>query len=419
MKILFMSSSFKGGGITSFGHEVANAYSKDNDFSIIIGSDVKVPIQNEKVKKYYYNCSDLSVNNLKTIIELINNTIQPDVIIGSNARVLPVIAQFLKDDIKIITVSHSLKYIESDVAAVAHRYVDHIVAGSKYNGQHMAKKFSVKDKGKIKVIYNFVEDHPRYAEILEGKKQAQEISIVFPGACSSSKSPEIVLQIARKLVKTDANFKLYWMGRTMIHMSRHFPFLHISDIRDLAPKDPRVVFPGRLPTRQEAENLISLANILLSPSRREGCPMSFLEAMRTGTIAIVADFGNFNREIVEKGSFGYVIHHNDINGFADRIVDICKNPQNYKDLYDNAYKTYTSEINFETWKSRMDNLIYKEGCNHIRRSSKLSTLKLRWNVTRIKMLLMETNFKRVVFEDMKVLFRMWKLKRKEFIQNNN
>ncbi len=418
MNILFMSSSFNGGGITSFGHEVANAYSKDNDFSIIIGSDAKVPIQNEKVKKYYYDCSDLNISNLKTIVELINNTIQPDVIIGSNARILPVIAQFLNDDIKIITVSHSLKYIESDVAAVAHPYVDHIIAGSKYNEQHMARKFGVKDKGKIKVIYNFVEDHPQYAKILESKKEAQEISIVFPGACSSSKSPEIVLQIVRKLVKTDANFKFYWMGRTMIHLSRYFPFLHVSDIKDLAPNDPRVVFPGRLSTRQEAENLISSANILLSPSRREGCPMSFLEAVRTGAIAIVADFGNFNREIVEKGHFGYVLHYNDIDGFTDRITDICKNPHNYIELYDNAYNTYLNELNFNTWKRQMDNLIYTEGCNHVQRNDKVPMIKICMNIIRLKLLIIESNIERTIFEDLKVLFRMGKLKKKAFIHDN-
>jgi len=419
MKILFMSSSFQGGGITSFGHEVANAYSKDNEFSIILGSDKSVPIINNQVKKYYYNCSDTGISNAKIIINLINNTIQPDVIIGSCALILPVIARFLNDNIKIITVSHSLKYVESDVAAVAHRFVDHIIAGSIYNRQHMMQKFRIRDQKKVKVIYNFVKDHPHCLEIMESKKHAKEISIVFPGACSSSKSPEIVLQIIRKLVNTDANFKFYWMGRTMVHMSRHFPFLHVSDVKALAPKDSRIVFPGRFPTRQEAEDLIASGNIQLSPSRREGCPMSFLEAIRVGTIAIVADFGNFNREIVEKGNFGYVIHHNDIDGFANRIVDICKNPQSYSELYNNAYNTFLSELNFETWKARMDNLIYTEGCNHSPRSKKVSTLKLQMNITKIKMLNMESNFQRVLFEDIKVLLRMWKLKRRLFIRNNN
>jgi glycosyltransferase involved in cell wall biosynthesis len=69
--------------------------------------------------------------------------------------------------------------------------------------------------------------------------------------------------------------------------------------------------------------------------------------VRVGTIAIVADFGNFNWEIVEKGKFDYVFHYNDIDSFANRIVDICKNQQNYSELYDNSYNTFLNELNFE------------------------------------------------------------------------
>lgn len=418
MKILFLSSSFSGGGISSFAHEVANAYAKENVFSIILGNDSKVPLTIQGVNKYYINCDDLSVKNATRLIELINSNICPDVIIGSNAKILPIIAQFLNDSIKIITVSHSLKYIESDVAAMAHRYVDYIIAGSEYNGQNMARRFGVKDKSKIKVIYNFVKDHPDYLKIIEQKKQAGEISIVFPGACAPSKSPDIVLQILRKIVETDANFKFYWMGRTTIHLSRHFPFLHVRNVKDLVPNDSRIVFPGRLPTREEAETLIASGNIQLSPSRREGCPMSFLEAMRVGSMAIVADFGNFNREIVEKGSCGFVFHYNDIDGFANQIVDICKNPQDFVQFYDNAYNTFLKELSYTVWKKRMDNLIYVEGYNHVKRSEKLSLLKLRINIAKLKWMKFESDINRTLFEDIKVLLRMWRLKKIDYLRNN-
>ena len=312
-----------------------------------------------------------------------------------------------------------MKYIESDVAVVAHHYVDYIISGSEYNSQYMARKFHVKDKTKIRVLYNFVKEHPLHVEILENKKHSKEISIVFPGACAPAKSPEIVLQVVRKLAKTDANFKFYWMGRTIIHMSRHFPFLHVRDVRDLVPKDPRIIFPGRLPTREEAENLIASSNIQICPSRREGCPMSFLEAIRVGTIAIVADFGNFNREIVEKGNFGYVIHYNDIDTFAEKIIDICRNPKSYTDFYDNARHIFEKELCYEVWKSRMDNLIYDSDLNHKRRRTKVSYFRLSINILKMKFLIFQSFFNRTFFECYKLIFRMWKLKRKQTISNNN
>lgn len=415
MKILFMSSSFNGGGITSFGHEVANAYSKDNEFCIIIGNDKKVPINNERVKKYYYDCTSFSVKNAKQIINLINNEIQPDVIIGSNAKVLPVIAQFLNDDISIITVSHSLKYTEADVAAMAHRYCDHIIAGSEYNLVYMAKKFGIKNRNKIKVVYNFVKDYTNRGEALKGKIENEIPSIVFVGGCAPSKTPELVVQVIRKLVKTDIRFKFTWVGYTNIHLSRHFPFLHIRDVKQLMPNDSRVTFAGRLPTREDAENVLASANILLAPSRREGCPMSFLEAIRVGVIAVVADYPNFNREIVEKGGFGYVCPHNNVDAFVERITEICKNPTTHSYMYDNAYNTFKSELNFDTWKSRMDKLIYSSNRSHVKRSSKVSSSKLCINIIRLKLLSIESKVKLTLFEDLKVLFRMWRLKKREFL----
>lgn len=415
MKILFMSSSFNGGGITSFGHEVANAYSKDNEFSIIIGSDKKVPINNERVKKYYYDCTNFSVKTAKQIINLINNEIQPDVIIGSNAKVLPVIAQFLNDNISIITVSHSLKYTEADVAAMSHHYCDHIIAGSEYNLKYMAKKFGIKNRNKIKVVYNFVKDYPNREEALKGKKENEIPSIVFVGGCAPSKTPELVVQVIRKLVKTDTKFQFTWVGRTNIHLSRHFPFLHIRDVKQLMPNDPRVAFAGRLPTREDAENVLASANILLTPSRREGCPMSFLEAIRVGVIAVVADYPNFNREIVEKGGFGYVCPHKNVDAFVERITEICKNLNAFSYMYDNAYNIFKSELDFDTWKARMDELIYSSTKNHFTRSSKVSSLRLYINTIRLKLLSVESKVKLTLFEDMKVLFRMWRLKNKEFL----
>ena len=117
MKILLASSSFAGGGITSYAHELINCYSEGNDFSVIIGNDEQCPIIKTGVKVYKYNCSDISFSNIRSIIKLINEEICPDILISSCAKVIALALPYLNDSIKIITVSHSLKYIEADIAA--------------------------------------------------------------------------------------------------------------------------------------------------------------------------------------------------------------------------------------------------------------------------------------------------------------
>ena len=72
MKILLCSSSFGGGGITSYAHELIENYSAGNEFYVMLGSDKKSPIKNNKVKVLYYDMSDISIQNLKKAIKIIN-----------------------------------------------------------------------------------------------------------------------------------------------------------------------------------------------------------------------------------------------------------------------------------------------------------------------------------------------------------
>lgn len=48
MKILLVTSSFRGGGITSYAHEVVNCFSKGNDMSVIIGDDTQLPLTDQR-----------------------------------------------------------------------------------------------------------------------------------------------------------------------------------------------------------------------------------------------------------------------------------------------------------------------------------------------------------------------------------
>ena len=110
MKVVLATSSFKGGGITSYAHELINCYSKGNSFSVIIGDDSQNPINRDGVAIYKYDCSDLSFANICNIIKLINEEIKPDILIASCAKAISLALPYLNNNIKVIAVSHSLKY---------------------------------------------------------------------------------------------------------------------------------------------------------------------------------------------------------------------------------------------------------------------------------------------------------------------
>lgn len=410
MKILFATSSFKGGGITSYGKEVIENYSKDNDLSVLIGNDKASPITTQGVKVYYNDCMDLSVKNAVRTIDLINNTIKPEVILSSNAQIIPLIAPYLNDDIKIITVSHSLKYEAADMASVAHKHIDKIIAASSsYNKQYMIHRFGIKDSSKIDIILNFVSEKEDAEEFIKEKKERDEIRLVFAGANSSSKSPDVVIKVVISLIKTGLPFKFYWMGYTDIPLRQYFSFLKVNDIRDFV-SDQRIIFPGRLPTREDAVNLISSANVFIAPSRREGCPMALLEAMRCGAIPIVADYGNANREIVRDGENGFMISHKDINAWVQRIEDIIKNHQRYHKYYDASYQTFTDRLCYKVWKEKMDAAIYSCGFNHVTRKKKVGVFCLRLRLLYFKMIKFVCRIEARLQEDVKVFLTFCKVK---------
>lgn len=353
MNILFATSSFNGGGITAYAHEVISSYSQDNEMSVLIGDDSKLPIKIPNVKVYRYECKNISIVNALQVCDLINNEIKPDIILSSNAHVISLIAPFLSDDIKIITVSHSLRYIESDIAAFNNKYINNIIALSHYNKEYLERQFKITDKDKVKVIYNFVRDQPQSKTIRENKKKCQTLSIVYPGGGAPTKSPDIVCKVLKRLLQTDLDFRFYWLGHTSPPLKR---FQRIKNINELFPTDSRVIFTGRLP-RNKAEEIISSANIVLSPSRREGCPIALLEAMRVGCIPIVSDYENANRELIRNNENGYIIQHKDIDKFVDKILDILKHHGKYSDIYEQSFKTFEDVLSFNAWKNNMDIII--------------------------------------------------------------
>ena len=361
MNILLTSSSFKGGGIASYAVELIDSYSGSYEISVLIGDDSLYPLDKYNVKVYHYDMADTSEKNAREVLKLINQKIKPDVIINSCSRLMALLTPFLDNNIKVINVSHSLRYNEADYAGFNSEYADKVIALSNYNKKYLERTFDC--KGKVEVVYNFVRELPNQPQLLQNKLKTKTPVIVFTGGGTAAKSPEIIYEIVSELLKTDLDFKFYWMGTTTPPFKKIQPF---KEIKDILPYDPRLVITGRVP-REEAMRISNEANIFLTPSRREGCPMALLEAMRVGTIPITSDYNNGCKEIIKDGYNGFVIPHKNVNGFIKRIKDVIINPEKYLSIYNNAYKTFQYELSFAVWKKEMDALISDTNYQHKKR----------------------------------------------------
>ena len=363
MKITIMSSKFGGGGISAYAHELIKCFSEHHELSIVLGDDSVNRIKDSNVMVYYFDNADLSVENAETILTLINEEIQPELIIGSQSRILPLIAPFIKDSIKIITVSHSLKYVEADIAGYNSQYYDSVVALSEYGKQHLIHRFGHHSKGKVVVIPNSVASVEDIESICRDKENNSKISIVYPGGTNPPKTPEIVVRTILELIKSDLDFDFYWLGNTNCPI-RQLSF--VKDVRELINDDSRIHIMGFIP-RNDALSIIEKANIMLLPSRREGSSVSLLEAMCRGTIPIVADYNNANKEVVVDGENGFIIKHEDKKRYAEKIANIINNPSKYSELYYKTYHSFQENYSYQVWLSKMGELINSINNNHKRR----------------------------------------------------
>lgn len=363
MKILLASSSFHGGGITSYALELIKYLSPRHDVTLLVGET------NGYLKECACNVinadlSDYSADNARKVTTIINET-SPDLLINSFGVVVGLITPFLNNNIRIITISHSLRYNESDIAAFNTKYIDKCIALSQYNLNYLKKKFAIYENDKLEIVYNFVTPTKETPDIQGKIDSTNEPIIVFAGGAAPTKSPELVHSILLELLKTTYKFKFYWLGDIRPPLKK---LQVLRNLKTIVPNDPRVVFTGKIP-RKEAASILAKANIILIPSKREGCPIALLEAMSAGVIVLTSDFKNGCREIVEHADCGFVIPHKKISKFVETITNIIQAPEKHNLFYTNSYKYFTKELSYTAWEKNMDKIVYDTNSRHVTRQS--------------------------------------------------
>lgn len=320
-----------------------------------------------------------SEEECRRVIGIINDECY-DIIINSNSHIISIIAPYISNHTIIIGTSHSVRYTESDTAAFNSQYIDRVIALSGFNKKYLDKTFNLATENKCTMVSNFVAYDNNADAIRETKKKSQKISIVYAGGGAPTKSPELIVKVIRQLLKTNLDFQFTWLGITTPPLKKIQPF---QSMGVLFPNDPRVNFLGQV-NREDAARIIAEANIFFAPSRREGCPMSLLEAMRIGTIPIVADYDIANKEIIRDGENGFVINHLDVSAFVSRITEIITNHEQYGKIYDESYQTFCSELSYDVWKTKMDDVINSSKSKHTERLTDFDNNKYQDDVRRFK-----------------------------------
>ncbi len=143
-----------------------------------------------------------------------------------------------------------------------------------------------------------------------------EFLLIYPADIVKGKNQEMIFKAIQILKKDIPTIKLLLPGhQRMIEEYRQIvQEMHLQD---------RVEFLGY---RRDIHNLVSLCDISVSASRREGLPVNLIEASAIGK-PIVATRVRGNADVVEDGVNGYLVSLDDYSQMAEKILEIYRNPE--------------------------------------------------------------------------------------------
>lgn len=369
-KLLFCTLSLKtgGGGIASYAQEFIKTLKYDYHFTVVTGDDGKV--EDGHIRTLTIKYDDWSNENIERILNIIQEEC-PDIIVNSSFPLLSIATPFLPNDIKVITISHFTDGKLAKQAGLNANYVDAVIGLSTFAKSYLEKYSGVQNKDKVKVVYNFM---PAIAtEDVITKQKSDVLNIVYPGGSIYEKSADVVAKAVLKLLKTDLDFNLYWIGKASI-VGNRWPIVTTKSLHNILPDDSRIKQLGRVP-RELSQRLLANANVFILPSRGEGFPISLIEAMRGRCIPIISDAKHGALDLIEDGVNGFVIHQGDSEELYQRLVYIINNHDKLFSIYNESYKTFCKHLHEDVWVKKMRAILECDNC-HVKRKRYTPTDKL-------------------------------------------
>lgn len=342
MKLLVAASSAPdgGAGISSYakdltevmrrnGHEVIYVAPKPEDDSWLRQHGVELVALGQNDDPLEAAKALVSLVRRESIDAIINND-HPFV-----QSIAPAVASVF------ISVGHLQNTSVATLACHNADWLDYVVTISNDMRDRYIKKFNL-PTWKAPLVYNGVPDRG-YSK--EAASENNKLRLVFAGGSNRRKGADRVLTLAKLLEKEDLGVEISWFGSLK------------PEDQKLLQACPSVSLRGHTP-RDEFLSTLRHSDILLHPSRVEGCPMTLLEGFCFGVASIVSDGLGAMEEIVINGYNGYVCPKEDWGRRAlECITFLARQRDILADLKQNSRLRYESAFTVEVTAANIEYLL--------------------------------------------------------------
>ncbi len=181
---------------------------------------------------------------------------------------------------------------------------DQLITISQSTKREIIKRYNYPEN-KITVAYPGVDKRFK-----SGKKTGKNFTILFVGGLKLRKNPEFLLKVMAKINRPDV--RLVFAGD--------------GPLGDQL-KGKNVSVTGFIPEKNKAKkpSIYHQADVVVLPSIKEGFGMTLLEAGASG-LPVVATDGWSMPEIVKDGETGFLAKLNDVDDWAQKLLQLIKSP---------------------------------------------------------------------------------------------
>lgn len=212
---------------------------------------------------------------------------------------------------------------------------------------------------KIKVIYNGI-DLPLFHGLsnmaIKHKYDINENTIVIGNVCrfDMAKDLDTFVEMAYLLVKKYEDLRFLIIGGA--YLSKEVPYLeHIIRRINVLELSDKIAITGFV---ENVPEFLSVINIFVQTSTREGLPNALMEAMAMGK-AVVATAVGGTSELINDGINGYLVSPKDVNAMCNKVRILINNPVLRSRFGEAAQMTIQQNFSLQTMVEKTQ-LLYEE-----------------------------------------------------------
>lgn len=263
------------------------------------------------------DCLSLDKSNTNDIIRQILATREIDVIHNVNNRHLYPLYPELANRYRIID-QHFNAVGHTENFSKYKSFIDEVITDNKGVKSVLAEKYDYPNE-RISAVQTGIDLEEKFNPKTYSKTKLESIDpnlpvVSFVGRWSQEKGPDIFLEIINEIEKTAPKLANYILaGDGPMHAEIK------QKIQDLG-LGKTVLTPGLV----DGATYLSQSDIVVSPSRIDGYPVSIMESLALGAIPVASAVGGIP-ELVQDGETGLVVGSGDIPKFADAIKQLVQN----------------------------------------------------------------------------------------------